>query len=183
MNSDNLIYNLMRLEPFYKENLLIQVKDDLNYTNPFKKIYLIESYLDYFRFLSESIKHHEKNSVALCGRINHDFAEIIYINIGLNLMNYRLLIDSDTVRHIYKKHYTYECEMKINPKLFLNFGGLTEKALHISYLPDLERIEITARFFNELYKIIYAIDFKHANIYLVTFYRIDDDFMTHEQVC
>lgn len=48
MNSDNLIYNLMRLEPFYKENLLIQVKDDLNYTNPFKKIYLIESYLDYF---------------------------------------------------------------------------------------------------------------------------------------
>lgn len=166
----------VQVEAFQNLNMLCSFSDTLNYTNPFRKIIYVRTTKEYMDFIEQSlIANSMTSTIALCGRINHDFAETIFYETGLNIMSYRLLIEGETIRHIYKKHYKEEKERPIDLNVLLFFGYAISSYFAINYYAKTERLEVFSEIDGVVYKIILAIDFRHANVYLVTLFRVNEE--------
>ena len=161
---------------FQNLNMLCNFADNLNYTNPYKKIIYVRSTNEYIDFISKSLMFHKfVPSIALLGRINHDFAATVFYETGLNITSYRLLIESETIYHIYQKHYKEELSRPIDLNVLVYFGTAISNYFASNFYAKTERLEVFSEINEVVYKIILAIDFRHANVYLVTLFRVNEE--------
>ena len=164
------------IESFQNLNMVCSFDGDLFYTNPYRKIEYIKSTKDFLKFITESInapKTAEK--IGLLGRVNHDFAAHVFYETGLNISSYRLLIDDETIKHIYIKHYKNELVRPIDLNVLLYFGEVVSNYFSINFYPRTDRLEIFSEIDGEVYKIILALDNRHANVYLVTLFKANEE--------
>lgn len=164
------------IDAFQSLNMVCSFDGDLFYTNPFRTIEYIKSTKDFLEFIASSIKSRNTGTnIALLGRVNHDFAEKVFYETGLNISSYRLLIEDETLKHIYVKHYLEEKERPIDLKALLYFGEVISNYFSINYYAKTERLEVFSEINEEVYKVIFALDNKHANVYLVTLFKANEE--------
>ena len=164
------------IESFQNLNMVCLFDGDLFYTNPYRKIEYIKSTKNFLKFITESINAPKTAvKIGLLGRVNHDFAAHVFYETGLNISSYRLLIDDETIKHIYIKHYKNELVRPIDLNVLLYFGEVVSNYFSINFYPRTDRLEIFSEIDCEVYKIILALDNRHANVYLVTLFKANEE--------
>lgn len=172
----NAVDEHQNIESFQNLNMVCSFDGDLFYSNPYRKIEYIKSTSDFLNFITESINATKTAvKIGLLGRVNRDFAAQIFYETGLNISSYRLLIEDETIKHIYIKHFKNELVRPIDLNVLLYFGEVVSNYLSINYYPKTERLEIFSEIDVEVYKIILALDNRHANVYLVTLFRANEE--------